>query len=239
MADGREPAAPAETDAVLRDGSIIHPSRSSSGRPSGLVAFYESLSLQSLYFRFFGGIATFGHLVDRWLERGSLGLFALQNDRIVGHFGTVSPHRAEVGFAVADEMQGRGLGTILVGQLAATASATGTEEFEATILAENRPMLDVFRDSGFPIRILSGSGEIRIELPTSLTPQARRRFEDRDRLSAMSAMESFLRPQSVAVIGVSRRPGDREPRRNQAQGSRRPDQSRRRRAARPPCPLHC
>jgi len=69
MADGREAAAPAETDAVLRDGSIIHPSRSSSGRPSGLVAFYESLSLQSLYFRFFGGIATFGHLVDRWLER--------------------------------------------------------------------------------------------------------------------------------------------------------------------------
>ena len=197
-----------EADAVLRDGSTIHLREARTADRDALVDFYESLSLQSRYFRFFGGIATFGHLVDHWLERGSLGLLALQNGRIVGHayYGAVSPNRAEVGFAVADEMQGRGLGTILLGQLATNASATGIEEFEATILAENRQMLAVFRDSGFPIRILSGSGEIRIEFPTSLTPEARRRFEDRDRLSAMSAMKSFLRPQSVAVIGASREP---------------------------------
>jgi acetate---CoA ligase (ADP-forming) len=209
MADGREPVALPEIDAVLRDGSTIHLRGAGPADRDALVGFYESLSLQSRYFRFFGGIATFGRLVDRWIERGSLGLLALQKDRIVGHayYGTVSPHRAEVGFAVADEMQGRGLGTILLGQLAATASATGIEEFEATILGENRQMLDVFRDSGFPIRSLSGSGEIRIEFPTSLSPEARRRFEDRDRLSARSAMQSFLRPHAVAVIGASRDPG--------------------------------
>ncbi|HEY8761544.1 MAG TPA: GNAT family N-acetyltransferase [Candidatus Dormibacteraeota bacterium] len=204
----REPAMMQEADAALRDGSTIHLREARTADRDALVDFYESLSLQSRYFRFFGGIATFGHLVDHWLQRGSLGLLALQSERIVGHayYGSVNPHRAEVGFAVADEMQGRGLGTILLGQLAANAAAAGIEEFEATILAENRQMLDVFRDSGFPIRIRSGSGEIRIEFPTSLTPEARRRFEDRDRLSAMAAMKSFLRPQSVAVIGASREP---------------------------------
>jgi acetyl coenzyme A synthetase (ADP forming)-like protein len=195
-------------DAVLRDGSTIHLREGRRPDRDALAAFYGSLSLQSRYFRFFGGMSRFEHLVDRWLELGSLSLLALQNGRIVGHAyqGQVSVGRAEVGFAVGDEMQGRGLGTILLGQLAAIAARAGIEEFEATILAENRQMLDVFRDSGFPIRILSGSGEIRIELPTSLSPEARQRFENRDRLAAMSALQSFLRPRSVAVIGASRNP---------------------------------
>jgi acetyl coenzyme A synthetase (ADP forming)-like protein len=202
------PRATREVDAVLRDGSTVHLRQARTADRDALVTFYESLSLQSRYFRFFGGIAQFGHVVDRWLERGSLGLLAVQGDRIVGHayYGAVGPRRGEAGFAVGDEMQGRGLGTILVGQLAADAAAAGIEEFEATILAENHQMLDVFRDSGFPIRTLSGSGEIRIEFPTSLSAEARRRFEDRDRLSAMSALESFLRPHSIAVIGASRNP---------------------------------
>jgi acetate---CoA ligase (ADP-forming) len=208
MSDVRELPALREADGVLRDGSTIHLRGARTADRDPLVDFYESLSPESRYFRFFGGAARFGHLVDSWLERGSLGLLALQSERIVGHayYGDVSPSRAEVGFAVADEMQGRGLGTLLLGQLAANASAAGIEEFEATILAQNRQMLGVFRDSGFPIRTLSGSGEIRIEFPTSLTPEARRRFEDRDRLSARSAMLSFLKPGSVAVLGASRNP---------------------------------
>ena len=67
-------------------------------------------------------------------------------------------------------------------------------------------MIDVFRDSGFPLRIQSSAGEIKVEFPTSLTPDARSRFEDRDRLSAVSALRSFLRPASVAVVGASRNP---------------------------------
>jgi len=113
MSGTPEPVELLESDAVLRDGSTIHLRGARTSDRDALVYFYESLSLQSRYFRFFGGIATFGHLVDSWLEHGSLGLLALQNELIVGHAfsGTVSPHRAEVGFAVADEMQGHGLGT--------------------------------------------------------------------------------------------------------------------------------
>ncbi|MDQ6917728.1 MAG: GNAT family N-acetyltransferase [Candidatus Dormibacteraeota bacterium] len=195
-------------DAVLKDGSTVHLRTANSSDREMLAAFYESLSLESRYLRFFGGISHFEHLIDRWIEGGALGLVALQGGHPVGHayYGLISPRRAEAGFAVADRMQGHGLGTLLVGQLAAIASAAGVEEFEATVLAENHQMLDVFRDSGFPIRTRSKVGEIGIEFPTSLSAEARRRFEDRDRLSAVSAMRSFLQPGAVAVVGASRDP---------------------------------
>ena len=197
-----------EVDAVLKDGSTVHLRPAQAVDRDALVVFYESLSLQSRYFRFFGGVAGFEHIVDHWLERGTLGLVALHNLRIVGHgfYGAISLRRADVGFAVADEMQGRGLGTLLLGHLASMAHAAGVEEFEATVLAQNHQMIQLFRDSGFPIRTHSAVGEIRVEFPTSLTAEARHSFEDRDRLSAVSAMRSFLRPASVAVVGASRDP---------------------------------
>ena len=124
-----------DVDAVLKDGSTVHLQAAAAADRDDLVQFYEALSLESRYLRFFGGIAHSAHLVDRWLERGVLGLLALHHGRIVGHgyYGATSSRRAEVAFAVADEMQGRGLGTLLVGQLAAIALAAGIEEFEATV----------------------------------------------------------------------------------------------------------
>src|SRR6185295_17147804 len=47
---------------------------------------------------------------------------------------------------------------------------------------------------------------IELEFPTELGEDARRRFEDRDRVAAVAAVKRVLRPRSVAVIGASRRP---------------------------------
>ena len=47
---------------------------------------------------------------------------------------------------------------------------------------------------------------IELEFPTELGEDARRKFEDRDRVAAVAAVERVLRPRSVAVIGASRRP---------------------------------
>jgi RimJ/RimL family protein N-acetyltransferase len=128
-----------EVDAVLKDGSTVHIRAAQTEDRDALVGFYESLSLESRYLRFFGGIARFEHLVDHWIERGGLGLLGLQGGQVVGHayYGLVGPP----GFAVGDRMQGRGLGTFLVGQLAAIASEAGVEEFEATVLAQNHQMI--------------------------------------------------------------------------------------------------
>ena len=130
-------------------------------------------------------------------------------ERVVAHavFELERADRAEVAFAVADEMQGRGLATVLIAHLAQVASARGVTTFTATVLPENRRMISVFRESGFPVEVHASVDGIELEFPTELGEDARRKFEDRDRVAAVAAVERVLRPRSVAVVGASRRPG--------------------------------
>ena len=73
--------------------------------------------------------------------------------------------RAEVAFTIADEFQRRGLGTILLGQLAEMAVANGIQEFEAEVVASNHAMLHVFRESGFPLEVGATAGQLPRHLP--------------------------------------------------------------------------
>src|SRR6266498_3809255 len=68
-------------------------------------------------------------------------------------------------------------------------------------------MIQVFRESGFPVDLRYELGEITVEFPTSLSPEALERFERREQTAAIAAMEAFLSPRSVAVIGASRSRG--------------------------------
>jgi acetyl coenzyme A synthetase (ADP forming)-like protein len=68
-------------------------------------------------------------------------------------------------------------------------------------------MVEVFRESGFPVEIRSEPGIVVVELPTSISPEAVERFEMREQSAAVAAMRSFFAPKSVAVIGASRRRG--------------------------------
>jgi succinyl-CoA synthetase alpha subunit len=93
----------------------------------------------------------------------------------------------------------------MLGQLAAVAERHGISVFTAEVMPSNQRMIQVFRDSGFPVEVRAKDGVIEIELPTSLSEDARQRFEEREQISALAAVRSFLNPRSVAVIGASRR----------------------------------
>lgn len=58
------------------------------------------------------------------------------------------PVVAELGIAVVDDWQGRGLGTELLNQLTARAREDGVRRFSAFVLQANQPMLDLLRDLG-------------------------------------------------------------------------------------------
>ena len=200
-------------DAVLRDGSTmrVRPVHSTDLAP--LTSFYDSLSDESRYFRFFSSARSSGQVMKRFVELDAdsgFGLVALGSatPAIAGHatYIRTGPSRAEVAFAIADEMQRLGLGTILLGQLAGVASASGIEEFYATVLPENHRMISVFRHSGFDVQTRSEPGEITVTFPTSFSPDALARFRDRERTAVVAAVRHFLKPQSVAVIGASRDP---------------------------------
>lgn len=65
---------------------------------------------------------------------------------------------------LADEYQGRGAGTLLVGVLAGAARANDIEVFRNYVLAENVAMLEVFDRLG-AVRELEAPGLYRVDLP--------------------------------------------------------------------------
>ena len=58
------------------------------------------------------------------------------------------PAEAEISFWLPDDVQGRGLGTLLMGALAVAARHNGVLRFVADVLADNRPMRAVLGRAG-------------------------------------------------------------------------------------------
>jgi acetyl coenzyme A synthetase (ADP forming)-like protein len=211
---GRPYPAHREADVALRDGSTVHVRPARPEDRQAMLEFLRELSPDSRMLRFFTASANLEWVADRmtdvdYRDRVSLLATAGPGGRVVAHatYITTIPERAEVAFAIADALQGRGLGTILLGQLAEMAEENGIRVFQAEVLPNNRRMIDVFRESGFPVSMRSEPGAVIVEFPTSLTPEALERFERREQTAAVAAMEHFFRPRSVVVIGASRARG--------------------------------
>ena len=203
------------SDVVLRDGSTLRLRPVEPGDEQRLLAFFRGLSDTSRRFRFFGTSSdeSLTKELRRQLHGDShhAGIVAIEGHegRIVGHaaYAVIGSDSAEVAFTVAESYQGRGLGTILVGELARTASAAGIVVFRAVVMPDNYRMLSVFRESGFSLTIDAVPDEIRVTFPTALTDEAVERYEGREWTSAVNAINAFFRPRSVAVIGASRQRG--------------------------------
>ena len=66
-----------------------------------------------------------------------------------GRYIAVRPGQAEIAFIVVDAYQGQGIGTMLMRHLSILARRAGLKELIAEVLAENTPMLKVFKKFGF------------------------------------------------------------------------------------------
>ena len=196
---------------ALRDGSSIHIRPVQGSDRDAMRTFFEALSSDSICFRFFGlpniDWATEWSVDVDYADRYAVVATAGPDHAIVAHgaYIRIDGGRAEVAFVVADAWQGHGIATIMLALLAAAAEEHGISMFTAEVMPANHRMIDVFRVSGFPVSVRAKDGAIEIEFPTSLTGEARRRFEERERLASVAAVQSFLSPRSVAVIGASRR----------------------------------
>lgn len=82
-----------------------------------------------------------------------------------------SPKVAELAVAVADEYQGRGLGTILLAVLAHIARARGIEVFRNYVLEENAEMLELLEQLGATPRSIGG-GMYELDMPIPPTDAA-------------------------------------------------------------------
>ncbi len=203
-------------DTILRDGSSIRIRDAVEADVPAMVAFLEALDPESRRLRF---ASVGGDLLERarrWatLEDSRDCSLVAETDfagttRVIGNgnYLWLEPGTAEAAFVVAEEYQGRGVATLLLEELARRANEAGITTFLAEVMIENARMLEVFRASGFPLRLRSEPGSLQVEFPTELTGEARHRFERREQIAAAAAVRALLHPTSVAVIGASRRRG--------------------------------
>ena len=206
---------------VLRDGSAASVRPAMPADVAALRRFFESLSAVSRYQRFL----TAGEPPDAVIARLSdstdpsraltfvverAGGPAGPGLRIIAtaSYIAITDDTAEVAFAVADDFQGKGLGTALLERLAVAASSHGFHRFQATTLEHNTGMLEVFRDSGFEIRSKSAEGCIDVQLSLEASAAGVAAEEERNRLATAASIYPLLAPRAVAVIGASRNPSN-------------------------------
>lgn len=172
MEDARE-IYPAELACLVRtrDGSTIaiRPIRPDDG--SRLVEFHEHLSTLSTYQRFFFVHPRLSELeIDRFTHvdyKDRLALVAHSGDKLiaVGRYERIpDTTEAEVAFVVADELQHRGIATLLLEHLAQAARANGISTFVAETLFGNRDMLDVFSHSDFEVTTRTDGELVHVRL---------------------------------------------------------------------------
>jgi RimJ/RimL family protein N-acetyltransferase len=178
-----------EVDVVLRDGSTVHvcPARPSDAPAMQLLL--KGLSDRSRWLRFLSAFPDLAKAA-RWAAEVDndrrYGLVATVDGhgQMIGHAGLEReldrPERAEVALEIADAMQGKGLGTALLCQLAEAANELGIQVLDAEVLPENRQMIQVFRDCGYPVKVHSLPGVELVELRTSRAATGLKPLEPRN-----------------------------------------------------------
>ncbi len=126
---------------------------------------------------------------------------------------TGKPGIAEIAFAVADHMHGRGVATLLLEHLVSVARRRKLVAFTAETLVANTAMLRVFAAAGLPAkrRLADGVIDITFPLPYDDNQVKLDSYLDtvagRERLADAASLRHLIEPGSVAVVGASRRAG--------------------------------
>jgi GNAT superfamily N-acetyltransferase len=92
------------------------------------------------------------HVLVAWRDGEPVGIARLVRD------GSV----ADVAFAVVDELQGNGVGTVLSQRLAEDARAAGIETLRATMSAENGASLALLKRMTTGLKVQSAAGQLEV-----------------------------------------------------------------------------
>jgi acyl-CoA synthetase (NDP forming)/RimJ/RimL family protein N-acetyltransferase len=210
-----------EADVVLRDGgtALIRPITPDDAQR--LVSFYEQVSDESKFYRFFSpyprlsdsDVRRFTHhdYVDRVGLAATVGgefIATVRYDRVddEGVAATGAASQAEVAFLVRDDHQSRGVASAMLEHIAAVARERGIRRFEAEVLFANTKMIKVFKEAGFSQRRTFEDGSVHLTLDLEPTERSLAVMHAREQRAEGRSVRRLLAPRSVAVIGVSRQP---------------------------------
>ncbi|MFH2092535.1 MAG: GNAT family N-acetyltransferase [Pseudomonadota bacterium] len=139
--------------------------------------FYYSLQELSIYYRFFNKRKVFSRdmLQKQWAQvdyRKNMTIIGLlqagKRKQIVaiGSYAMVDDQAAEVAFIVKEALHGMGIASRLLEILETIAQENNYKQFNATVLAENKKMINLFQKRYPCAKLLrNGSGEIDMIMP--------------------------------------------------------------------------
>ncbi|MEU6356463.1 GNAT family N-acetyltransferase [Streptomyces sp. NPDC047072] len=211
-----------EADVVLRDGGTARIRPITVDDADRLVSFYEQVSDESKYYRFFApyprlsakDVHRFTHhdFVDRVGLAATVGgefIATVRYDRIGadGMPASSPADEAEVAFLVQDAHQGRGVASALLEHIGAVARERGIRRFAAEVLPANVKMIKVFTDAGYTQKRSFEDGVVRLEFDLEPTDRSLAVQYAREQRAESRSVQRLLAPGSVAVVGVGRTPG--------------------------------
>ncbi|MEU8249988.1 GNAT family N-acetyltransferase [Nonomuraea sp. NPDC048916] len=202
-----------EADVVLADGGTAHVRPIRPADADRLRAFYSRLSEETIYFRFFGPRPRLSDREVSWFTNvdyvARVALIATIGTEMVAviRYDRTGPGEAEVAFLVEDAHQGRGVASVLLEHLAATAREHGIERFVADVLPANMKMMGVLRQAGYTAESRFADGVVRMTLDLTPTDVSAEVTTSREHRAEARSIGRLLAPGSVAVIGASREPG--------------------------------
>ncbi|MER5991932.1 bifunctional acetate--CoA ligase family protein/GNAT family N-acetyltransferase [Streptomyces viridosporus] len=211
-----------EADVVLRDGGTARIRPITVDDAERLVSFYEQVSDESKYYRFFApyprlsakDVHRFTHhdFVDRVGLAATVGgefIATVRYDRIGadGAPASAPADEAEVAFLVQDAHQGRGVASALLEHIGAVARERGIRRFAAEVLPANTKMIKVFTDAGYTQKRSFEDGVVRLELDLEPTDRSLAVQYAREQRAEARSVQRLLAPGAVAVIGAGRTPG--------------------------------
>ncbi len=175
-----------ECDVTTSTGATLHMRPIRPDDAEELVHFHLNLSSGSIYRRYF---AFHPELSEREVEHlttvdyvDRLAFIVEDDERLVavGRYDRIpGTSEAEVAFLVTDEFQNHGLGLLLLKHLADAARQRGITTFTAETQADNRGMLGVFKDSGFPVTSNIEEEVVSVSFPIEPTEKSRARYAGR------------------------------------------------------------
>jgi len=207
--------------ALLADGTTVQIRPATPDDFDAVKAMHEAMSRDNTYMRFFNISRLAAELEARRICRyptpGNVALLAVSGGEVVGcasYTAVVTKSgTAEVAFAVADHMHHRGIATLLLEHLVSWARGQQITAFTAQTLTENRAMLNVFADAGLPVdrRYADGVYELTFPLPGDDSWTALDDYltvvAERERSAEAASLRHVFAPESVVVVGASRRKG--------------------------------
>jgi acyl-CoA synthetase (NDP forming)/RimJ/RimL family protein N-acetyltransferase len=205
--------------ALLADGSTVEIRHARPDDAPDISQMHEELSPTNAYFRFFSfspqAPEREAHRLSRPEGTDHAALLARLDGKLIGvasYEPTTRPGVAEIAFAVADEMHGRGVATLLLEHLVSIARQRRLTAFAAETLPENVAMQRVFADAGLPVerQFTDGVIELVMPLPAHDGGQLDHYLDavaGRASRADVASLRHLLMPESVAVIGAGRRRG--------------------------------